>query len=150
MPRQRSTTMRMRQHWKPCSGRYGHAERLHRSGSGYIACGYTDPRLGIDGLAALVQRQFALDPFENCLFLFCGRKRGRIKALYWGQRLSSHLQASGVRQIPMAPEGKRSQSTHDAAAPLAHWRRCALRGIALWRGFRKERGYALGAIELSV
>ena len=49
----------------------------------YIACGYTDLRLGIDGLAALVKRQFALDPFENCLFLFCGRRRDRIKALYW-------------------------------------------------------------------
>lgn len=49
----------------------------------YIACGYTDLRLGIDGIAALVERQFALDPFENCLFLFCGRKRDRIKALYW-------------------------------------------------------------------
>ena len=34
----------------------------------YIACGYTDLRLGIDGLATLVKRQFALDPFENCLF----------------------------------------------------------------------------------
>ena len=29
----------------------------------YIACGYTDLRKGIDGLARLVQQQFALDPF---------------------------------------------------------------------------------------
>ena len=49
----------------------------------YIACGYTDLRRGIDGLAALVQQQFRLDPFTNTLFLFCGRKRDRIKALYW-------------------------------------------------------------------
>ena len=49
----------------------------------YIACGYTDLRLGIDGLAALVQQQFDLDPFSNTLFLFCGRQRDRIKALYW-------------------------------------------------------------------
>ena len=49
----------------------------------YIACGYTDLRLGIDRMGALVKRQFALDSFENCLFLFCGRKRDRIKALYW-------------------------------------------------------------------
>ena len=44
----------------------------------YIACGYTDLRRGIDGLAAMVQRQFNL-----ALFLFCGRRRDRIKALYW-------------------------------------------------------------------
>ena len=28
----------------------------------YIACGYTDLRKGIDGLAHLVQQQFELDP----------------------------------------------------------------------------------------
>ena len=37
----------------------------------------------IDGLAALVQRQFELEPFTNTLFLFCGRRRDRLKALYW-------------------------------------------------------------------
>ena len=49
----------------------------------YIACGYTDLRRGIDGLAGIVQRQFSLGPFTNTLFLFCGRRRDRIKALYW-------------------------------------------------------------------
>ena len=49
----------------------------------YIACGYTDLRRGIDGLASLVQQQFQLDPFTNALFLFCGRRRDRIKGLYW-------------------------------------------------------------------
>lgn len=49
----------------------------------YIACGYTDLRRGIDGLAAIVQEQFQLNPFTNSLFLFCGRRRDRIKALYW-------------------------------------------------------------------
>ena len=49
----------------------------------YIACGYTDLRRGIDGLAELVRQQFRLDPFSNTMFLFCGRKRDRIKALYW-------------------------------------------------------------------
>ena len=29
----------------------------------YVACGYTDLRKGIDGLARLVQQQFDLDPF---------------------------------------------------------------------------------------
>ena len=49
----------------------------------YIACGYTDLRRGIDGLAGIVQQQFRLDPFSNSLFLFCGRRRDRIKVLYW-------------------------------------------------------------------
>ena len=49
----------------------------------YIACGYTDMRKSIDGLAAVVQQQFHLDPFSKTLFLFCGRNRNRMKALLW-------------------------------------------------------------------
>ncbi len=49
----------------------------------YVACGYTDLRRGIDGLAAIVQQEFSLDPFSSTLFLFCGRRGDRIKALYW-------------------------------------------------------------------
>ena len=49
----------------------------------YIVFGYADLRCSMDGLAAIVQRQFNLDPFTNTLFLFSGRRRDRIKALYW-------------------------------------------------------------------
>lgn len=49
----------------------------------YIACGYTDLRRGIDGLAGIVQNEFHLNPFQNVLFLFCGRKTNRIKGLLW-------------------------------------------------------------------
>ncbi len=37
----------------------------------------------LDSLATLVQQQFQLAPCSDALFLFCGRKRDRIKALYW-------------------------------------------------------------------
>jgi len=49
----------------------------------YLACGYTDLRRGIDGLAGIVQTQFQLDPLQNALFLSCGRWKDRIKGLYW-------------------------------------------------------------------
>ena len=49
----------------------------------YIAVGYTDMRKQIDGLSALVTAQFRLDPFSNSVFLFCGRKRDRLKGLLW-------------------------------------------------------------------
>jgi transposase len=50
----------------------------------YIACGYTDLRYGIDGLAAVVKERFDLDPFSGrTIFLFCGRRSDRIKALVW-------------------------------------------------------------------
>lgn len=44
---------------------------------------YTNLRRGIAGLAELVKSEFDLDPFQEALFLFCGRRRDRIKALYW-------------------------------------------------------------------
>jgi transposase len=49
------------------SGSWRHSP-MFREGLGikkaYIACGYTDLRYGIDGLASLVQNQFDLDPFD--------------------------------------------------------------------------------------
>lgn len=49
----------------------------------YVACGYTDMRRGIDGLAAIVSQQFGAPLCEDSLFLFCGRRTDRIKALYF-------------------------------------------------------------------
>lgn len=49
----------------------------------YIACGYTDMRKSIDGLAAIVRDQLKLDPYSSSLFLFCGKRRDRLKALVW-------------------------------------------------------------------
>lgn len=49
----------------------------------YIACGYTDLRRGIDGLAGIVMQQFGTELDEESLFLFCGRRTDRIKALYF-------------------------------------------------------------------
>lgn len=49
----------------------------------YLVTGYTDLRRSIDGLAAIVQGQLELDPFSTALFLFCGRRRDRIKGLLW-------------------------------------------------------------------
>ncbi len=50
----------------------------------YIAPSFTDLRIGIDGLAAIIRFQFKMDSFEkDTLFLFCGRRSTRIKGLLW-------------------------------------------------------------------
>ena len=57
------------------------AKRFNRI---YVALGYTDLRKGIDGLATLIKTQYDLDPFDkDTIFLFCGRRSNRIKALVW-------------------------------------------------------------------
>lgn len=49
----------------------------------YLAAGYTDLRYGLDRLISLIENEFHLDPYSNSLFLFCGRKADRIKAVVW-------------------------------------------------------------------
>ena len=48
----------------------------------YIVCGYTDMRKSIDGLCAVIEDQLKMDPLSSALFLFYGRRRDRIKALF--------------------------------------------------------------------
>ena len=49
----------------------------------YLACGATDLRKSIDGLAVLVRQGFDLDPFSRCLFVFCNRRKDKLKILQW-------------------------------------------------------------------
>lgn len=49
----------------------------------YLVTGYTDMRKSIDGLMGIVRDNYALDPFSNALFLFCGRRCDRLKALHF-------------------------------------------------------------------
>jgi len=49
----------------------------------YLACGSTDLRKSIDGLAVLVKEGFRLDPFSPSLFVFCNRNRDKLKILQW-------------------------------------------------------------------
>lgn len=48
----------------------------------YLACGITDMRKGMTGLAMLVQQGLAADPFDGAVFAFRGRGAGLIKLLW--------------------------------------------------------------------
>ncbi len=49
----------------------------------YIVCGYTDMRKSIDGLCAIIIDQLHMDPKRSALYLFCGKRCDRMKALLW-------------------------------------------------------------------
>lgn len=49
----------------------------------YLSTQYTDLRKSIDGLAAIVQEEFNLDPFSSSLFVFCNKARDKVKILHW-------------------------------------------------------------------
>ncbi len=49
----------------------------------YVCREPVDFRKGILGLSVLVEAQLSLNPFSEHLFVFCNRKRDRVKVLYW-------------------------------------------------------------------
>lgn len=79
-----------------------------------VRTGYTDLRRGIDGLAATIKNEFHMDPYEQgTLFLFCGRRPDRIKALVYegdGFVLAYKRLASGRFQWPRNEEEVKSIS----------------------------------------
>lgn len=73
----------------------------------YLASGSTDLRKSIDGLAVIVQEGFQLDPFTSSLFVFCNRKRDKLKILHWehnGFWLYYRRLENGVFQWPSNTE----------------------------------------------
>ena len=48
----------------------------------YLACGVTDMRKGMTGLAMLVQQSLAEDPFSGAIYAFRGRRAGLVKLLW--------------------------------------------------------------------
>jgi len=49
----------------------------------WLACGPTDLRKQINGLAAQVSAAFGMDPFSPALYAFCNRSRDRLKILFF-------------------------------------------------------------------
>ena len=49
----------------------------------FIVCSHTDMRCGNEGLTNVLTDKYDLDLFNDAIFLFCGRKKDRYKALYW-------------------------------------------------------------------
>ena len=54
----------------------------------YIVCGRTDMRKQIDGLCAIIEEKLHMGKDDNALFLFCGRRHDRIKAILY-EKLSA-------------------------------------------------------------
>ena len=83
----------------------------------FIAPGYTDMRQGINSLSALVQYHFRLDPLgEGSIFLFCGRRRDRIKVLTHdsdGYVLLYKRLFKGRYQWPMSEEEVRALTPYE-------------------------------------
>lgn len=49
----------------------------------FIKPGRTDFRKAVNGLSMVVEETMKLDPFSGNIFVFCNRRRDRLKILYW-------------------------------------------------------------------
>ena len=50
----------------------------------FIVTGYTDLRYGINSLASIIENKLGFSPYiPDTIYMFCGRRTDRIKALVW-------------------------------------------------------------------
>ena len=49
----------------------------------YCVTGRTDMRKSFNGLMAVIRDVYRMDPYANAVYLFCGRKKNTLKALYF-------------------------------------------------------------------
>ena len=89
----------------------------------YLACGVTDMRKGMTGLAVLVQQGLAADPFDGAVFAFRGRRAGLIK-LIWHDGI-------GLCMLPprgwsrASSSGRRPRPPAALPCPRPSWRPCS-------------------------
>ena len=71
----------------------------------FLCTSPTDMRKGFDTLAVLVRDSLGYDPLSGHLFLFVGRRRDRLKILYWdrdGWALWYKRLEQGTFRMPVA------------------------------------------------
>ena len=70
----------------------------------YCITGRTDMRRSIDGLMAIIRDTYQMDTYANAIYLFCGRRRNTLKALYFDKDgfclLYKRLDSNGKFQWP--------------------------------------------------
>lgn len=49
----------------------------------YLHRAPVDFRKSINGLSVIVEQEMALSPFSGALFVFCNKRRDKLKLLYW-------------------------------------------------------------------
>ena len=106
----------------------------------YLSCGPTDFRKQIDGLVAIVNMQFKLDPFkDSCAFIFCNRRRNSIKVLRYDRNgfilATKKLLEEMKFQWPM-----KTSEAKEISYQQVEW---------LLQGLRIEQEKALHAVEMS-
>lgn len=62
---------------------YCDSDTLLESRPIFIVCGVRNMRKSADSLSTIIQHELQMNPFEGNIFAFCGKKREKIRYLYW-------------------------------------------------------------------
>jgi transposase len=103
----------------------------------YLCLTACDMRKSFDGLHALVRDHLELDALAGHLFVFSGRRRDRIKIIYWnhdGFAIWSKRLEEGTYAIPLG-EGAEERRREITAGELG----ALLSGIDLSTATRRKR-----------
>jgi transposase len=95
----------------------------------YLCCNPVDMRKSINGLSAMVESELKLNALGRYLFVFCSRRRDKIKILYWDRSgfalWYKRLEEERFRW-PRKPSG-------EVLTLEAHELRWLLNGYDLWK-----------------
>lgn len=94
----------------------------------FVATRPVDFRKGMDGLAALVERELGLDPFSGAIYVFRAKRGDRIKVLVWdgsGLVLGYKRLEAGKFAWPAIRDGimRLSRAQFEALVEGLDWRR---------------------------
>ena len=101
----------------------------------FLVAGATDMRKHFDSLAAVVSGTLKLDPHSGHVFVFCNRRRNRVKILFFdnsGFWVCAKRLERGTFAWPSGVEPTYDMDSHELAVLLA--------GVDL-RGARRRRWY---------
>lgn len=90
----------------------------------YCVTGVTDMRRSIDGLMAIIRDTYQMDPYARALYLFCGRRRNTLKALYFDRDgfCLLYKRPGCNRPLSVAQKYIRGTSIDQAGIPVADGR----------------------------
>jgi transposase len=113
----------------------------------YFATEPVDLRRGHDGLSALVRSRFGMDPLDGHLFVFVGRRRDRVKVLFWdrgGFVLYYKRLAQGRFRMPPMSDGadRVVLDGTELAMLLGGFDLAASRRLAAWTPTKERRRVA--------